>query len=240
VADAPQFYYLDGARSQQGPVAVAEIERLARSGAIRRDTLVWCAGMPDWRPASQVNGLASLFAQAAPPPPRPSAPPSPAFPAAPSMQRTVPNAGIYPGQAPQAQARGYEPAKRMGFGQAIATCLRKYVDFTGRAGRPEYWFFMLFYYLLLIVLIVIDVIIFAPQTGGLVLTWLGVLALFLPTLSAGVRRLHDQDHSGWMLLLGLIPFGGIIVLVFMCLPGTHGPNRFGPVPGSVDPAAEFD
>ena len=240
MTEAHQVYYLDGARKQQGPVAVDEIARLIRGGAIRRDTLVWQAGMPDWRPAGQVNELASLFAQAAPPPPRPPAPTPPAFAAAPPMQRTVPNAGTYPGQAAHAQARPYGSVKSMGFGEAIATCLRKYVDFTGRARRPEYWFFMLFYYLLLIVLIIIDVIVFAPQSGGLVLTWLGILALFLPTLSAGVRRLHDQDHSGWMLLLGLIPFGGIIVLVFMCLPGTPGPNRFGPVPGSLDPAAEFD
>ena len=74
-------YYLDGARNQQGPVPADEIARLIRSGTIRRDTMIWYAGMPEWRPAGQVNDFAPLFAQTAPPP-RPSAPP-PTFPSAP-------------------------------------------------------------------------------------------------------------------------------------------------------------
>ena len=49
---AEEAYYLDGSRNQQGPVPVAEIGRLIRDGTIRRDTLIWYAGMPDWRPAS--------------------------------------------------------------------------------------------------------------------------------------------------------------------------------------------
>jgi hypothetical protein len=63
---ADEAYYLDGSRNQQGPVPVAEIARLIRSGAIRRDSLVWYPGMPDWRPASQVSEFASLFAPAGP------------------------------------------------------------------------------------------------------------------------------------------------------------------------------
>ena len=59
-------YYLDGARNQQGPVPADEIARLIRGGTIRRDTLIWHAGMPDWRPAGQVNEFASLFAQTPP------------------------------------------------------------------------------------------------------------------------------------------------------------------------------
>jgi uncharacterized membrane protein YhaH (DUF805 family) len=58
-----------------------------------------------------------------------------------------------------------------------------------------------------------------------------ILVMFvagLSALSVAVRRLHDTDKSGWMLLLGLIPFlGGIIVLVLMLLPGTPNQNRFG-------------
>ena len=58
-----------------------------------------------------------------------------------------------------------------------------------------------------------------------------VLALLVPSIAVQVRRFHDQDRSGWMVLIGLIPYvGGIIVLVFMCLEGTRGPNRFGPDP----------
>jgi uncharacterized membrane protein YhaH (DUF805 family) len=44
-----------------------------------------------------------------------------------------------------------------------------------------------------------------------------------------VRRLHDGDRSGFFIFLGLVPFiGGLIVLVLMILPGTPGPNQYGP------------
>lgn len=57
------------------------------------------------------------------------------------------------------------------------------------------------------------------------------LAVLVPSIAVQVRRFHDQDKSGWMCLIGLIPFvGGIVVLVFMLLEGTKGPNRFGPDP----------
>ncbi len=55
-----------------------------------------------------------------------------------------------------------------------------------------------------------------------------MIAVGLSGLSVAVRRMHDTDKSGWLLLLGLIPFvGGIIVLVLLVLPGTPAPNRFG-------------
>jgi hypothetical protein len=113
-------YYLDGARNQQGPVPADEIARLIRSGTIRRDTMVWSAGMPEWQPAGQVSDFAALFGQA--PPARPSAPPSPAFPAAPAMPRTAPSVGAYQGQPRQAQVPQYGPARSMGFIEAIKTC----------------------------------------------------------------------------------------------------------------------
>lgn len=86
MADAPlECYFVDPANTQQGPVGSSEIVRLVRSGTIRRDTLIWHTGMPDWRPAGEVTGLASLFAGAAPaPPPAPRARP-PASSYAPSM-----------------------------------------------------------------------------------------------------------------------------------------------------------
>jgi uncharacterized membrane protein YhaH (DUF805 family) len=60
---------------------------------------------------------------------------------------------------------------------------------------------------------------------------LALLALFIPSLAVQVRRFHDQDKSGWMVLLGFIPYiGGIIIIIFMCMEGTRGPNRFGPDP----------
>lgn len=68
------------------------------------------------------------------------------------------------------------------------------------------------------------------------LTVIFFLAIIVPSIAVQVRRFHDQDKSGWFVLIGLIPLlGGLIVLVFMCLEGTRGPNRFGRDP--KDPAS---
>jgi uncharacterized membrane protein YhaH (DUF805 family) len=227
------YYYLDGARNQQGPVPADEIARLIRSGAVRRDTMVWSAGMPDWRPANQVNDLASLFTPA--PPPRPAGPPPVSQP---PLQRMAPNAGGYQGQMRPAQAAPYNVAKEMGFGGAIKTVFSKYVAFKGRARRPEYWWWILFYVLVLVGLSILDGLITYIGGPG-ILSTLASLGLFLPTLAVQVRRLHDTDRSGWWVLIGLIPLiGWIIILIFLCQRGTEGPNRFGS--DDVAMAAEFD
>lgn len=60
---------------------------------------------------------------------------------------------------------------------------------------------------------------------------LAALALVVPVLALLVRRFHDQNLSGWWVLLGFIPYlGGFILLLVMTFPGTSGPNRFGPDP----------
>src|SRR5262249_17820398 len=149
-----------------------------RGGTIRPDTLIWYAGMPDWRPAGQMGEFGSLFAQA----PRPPTVPAPRPPAgvAPA-QRMGSMAGAHPGQFRQAHAGGYvEP--RMGFGGAISTCFRKYVDFTDRARRKEYWFWHLFFYLALIGALLVDAAI-AAMRGPAVFTLLVYLGLLLPSFA---------------------------------------------------------
>ncbi len=72
-----------------------------------------------------------------------------------------------------------------------------------------------------------------PWAGmiGVFLLVIYSLAAFIPSIAVQVRRFHDQDKSGWFVLLGLIPYlGGLILIIFMCLEGTRGPNRFGPDP----------
>ena len=122
--------------------------------------------------------------------------------------------------------------------------LRRYVDFSGRSRRKEYWMFVL---LILIVGVTLGLITGSftttsdPENAFQAATWssssilLGLfyLAIFIPALAVQVRRFHDQDKTGWLVLLNFIPFiGGLIVLVFMCLEGTRGENRFGPDPKS--------
>ncbi|MDD7578781.1 MAG: DUF805 domain-containing protein [Elusimicrobia bacterium] len=100
-----------------------------------------------------------------------------------------------------------------------------YVDFKGRATRQQYWMFVLFYFILSIVIGIIGAI--CSDTVNGILSTLLTLGLFLPSLGIGVRRLHDTDRSGWWYLLILLPFiGGLVLLVFFCLPGTEGENRF--------------
>ena len=121
--------------------------------------------------------------------------------------------------------------------------LKQYVDFSGRARRTEYWMFTLFNLIIAVVLGFIDRALgfgsFTGNTSGDVafsaslglLSGLYSLAVLLPSLAVGVRRLHDTDRSGWWLLIGLIPLiGGIVLLVFFVLEGTRGPNRFGADP----------
>ena len=62
-----------------------------------------------------------------------------------------------------------------------------------------------------------------------------MLGNLIPGLAVGFRRLHDTNRSAWWTLIALIPLiGGIVLLVFYCLAGTQGPNRFGSAPGAVE------
>jgi uncharacterized membrane protein YhaH (DUF805 family) len=122
--------------------------------------------------------------------------------------------------------RGYLQGGPVDFQSAIKLQIENVTNFQGRASLSAYWWYALG-------LVIVDVVleIFSVAIGSVALSLLiglVMLAAGLSGLSAGVRRLHDTDKSGWMLLLGLIPFiGGIIVLVLLVLPGTPSQNRFG-------------
>jgi uncharacterized membrane protein YhaH (DUF805 family) len=87
----------------------------------------------------------------------------------------------------------------MGFGAAIGTCFRKFVTFRGRARRAEYWWFALFSTLVSIPATFLDAFVAPTRREGPFST-LVTLVLFLPQLSVIVRRLHDTNRSGWLLL----------------------------------------
>jgi len=115
----------------------------------------------------------------------------------------------------------------MSFVEAVRTVLSKYATFSGRARRSEYWFWTLAIGIAYVVAVILAVV--AKPLGFIfVLLYLGVL---IPSLAVGVRRLHDTDKSGWLLLLGLIPLvGSIVLLVFYVSDSTPGENRYGPNP----------
>ncbi|MBH1509798.1 DUF805 domain-containing protein [Stenotrophomonas maltophilia] len=114
--------------------------------------------------------------------------------------------------------------------------LTRYTQFSGRASRSEFWWFQLFVLILFLPVMVLGYLgaLNGSNTLSLLSGGLNIvlsLGLFLPMISVAVRRLHDTDRSGWWYLLAFIPIIGLVMLVFMLLPGTPGDNRFGaPVP----------
>ncbi|MGO6785314.1 DUF805 domain-containing protein [Rhizobium ruizarguesonis] len=137
----------------------------------------------------------------------------------------------------------------MGFTDAVGTALvQKYATFSGRASRSEYWWFVLFYFTVLFAIGIACLVTSSfsdfrdgvpPPVGLLVfiggLTW---LAMFLPQVALQVRRFHDRNISAWWYLAlfggGFVPYfnviAGIAILVICLLPGTEGPNKYGPDP----------
>jgi len=109
-----------------------------------------------------------------------------------------------------------------------------YFDFNGRARRSEFWYYTLCYFIIAIALSILDGMLgFANMLASLL-----ALALLLPSLGVGVRRLHDIDRSGWWILIGLIPLVGWIVLIYWyAQPGTAGSNQFGADPKAGTAAA---
>ena len=98
-----------------------------------------------------------------------------------------------------------ESTTPMTFAEAVRTCLAKYANFKGRATRAEYWWFFL------------AVLLGSAATSlfTLKIYTLFSLATLLPMIAVGARRLHDTNRSGWWQLLALVPFGVILVIVFL-------------------------
>lgn len=104
----------------------------------------------------------------------------------------------------------------------------------GRTSRSEYWYFFLISFLVLFITgSILRVLGFIPGVASIAESVLTpIISVFTAiSLGLGIRRLHDQNRSGWLILLALVPLvGGLILLVFFCLKGTVGPNRFGEDP----------
>lgn len=108
--------------------------------------------------------------------------------------------------------------------------LKKYVQFEGRAGRSEFWMFVLMWWIVICVLGLTSI---ASQTLAMVVDGVYIVATFLPGLAVLVRRLHDTDRAGTFCFFALIPYlGAIAVAIVAAVPGTVGPNRYGPDPMS--------
>jgi len=125
----------------------------------------------------------------------------------------------------------------MDFQTAIRSFINKALTVEGRACRSEFWYSALFMFL---ASLFVQVALGVPLLGIAVgfIGSLVLLALVIPGITVGVRRLHDIDRSGWWLLLHFVPlFGALILLYWAVQPGTQGQNRYGEDPLSTLPPA---
>ena len=93
----------------------------------------------------------------------------------------------------------------MTFYESIRKCLTKYAEFNGRASRSEFWWFALF-----VVLCTSACTLLHETLGSIFL-----LAVLLPLLAVGSRRLRDSGKSAWWQLFLLAPVGGIVIVGFL-------------------------
>lgn len=105
--------------------------------------------------------------------------------------------------------------------------LKKYADFNGRARREEYWMFVLIYMVINIILAVLGMDVISMIVG---------LALLVPSISIGARRLHDTSRSGWWQLIYFVPLIGLIVMIIFLVQDSHDTNEYGVNPKSDSPA----
>jgi uncharacterized membrane protein YhaH (DUF805 family) len=104
--------------------------------------------------------------------------------------------------------------------------MRNYLNINGRARRTEYWMFILVYIGIVIVASILDAMLGMGLLGGLV-----TLVHLIPSITVGVRRLHDINRSGWWLLIALVPLvGWIIAIYWAAKEGDAQDNQYGPNP----------
>jgi uncharacterized membrane protein YhaH (DUF805 family) len=122
--------------------------------------------------------------------------------------------------------------------EAMFRPLERYADFSGRASRTEFWMFNLLQIFIIIGMAIFFGLFVAVNRGdesqgnaifvGVFMLVAYALIFFVPSLAVTVRRLHDQDKSGWFYLFSFIPYiGGLVIFVFMLLPGSDGTNQYG-------------
>ncbi len=110
-------------------------------------------------------------------------------------------------------------------GEAIRSGLANFADFSGTAGRAEYWWFLVFVLLVCAIATVID-----QRAGGV-----AILLLLVPLLAAGTRRLRDAGQSGWWQLLFFVPFGFVPVFFILAMESAEDDDAK-PAKASLDTA----
>ena len=198
-----EFYYLDDQNETQGPVSLNDLISLMVAGRIQSTTLVARSGDAAWLPLTTVIAASN-------------------------------GAGVPPTTVIAANG-GYHDG--MGLWDIFKlTMTKNFAEFSGRATRREYWMFqlagILFWFVFSFAVVILSGVLSLIDESlvivAMFLSYLYPLAILIPSLGILVRRLHDTGRSGWMILLGLIPFVGPIVLfIFTLLDSQTGTNAYG-------------
>jgi uncharacterized membrane protein YhaH (DUF805 family) len=200
------WYYLHKTQ-RLGPLELEALRQLRSNGEVGDTTLVWTEGMTDWAPFGQVPALS------------PTAPPlsSDIYPAITQQ----PPGGAPPSSLAIAPEDRGGPRREIGW---FAEPFLKYAVFNGRARRKEFWLFFLFNLIVAVVLTLLELIFgMVPKYEGC-LVRVYDLAILLPSIAVGVRRMHDIGHSGWWFLVPGVNF------VFAMRDSQPGANQWGPNP----------
>ncbi|HIX87882.1 MAG TPA: DUF805 domain-containing protein [Candidatus Akkermansia intestinavium] len=198
-----EFYYLDDQNETQGPVSLNDLISLMVAGRIQSTTLVARSGDAAWLPLTTVIAASN-------------------------------GAGVPPTTVIAANG-GYHDG--MGLWDIFKlTMTKNFAEFSGRATRREYWMFqlagILFWFVFSFAVVILSGVLSLIDESlvivAMFLSYLYPLAILIPSLGIFVRRLHDTGRSGWVILLGLIPFvGPIILFIFTLLDSQPGTNAYG-------------
>lgn len=231
-----------------GPYSDEQLKALCEAGVVNASTLVWKSDLAGWKPLAETDFVYRSILM--PPPlaggqdPRFGADPryggGTGYSGGPVYHGGTGGAGYsggsgYAGGAPQGESLSI-------WQYYVRVIGEKYAGFQGRATRKEYWSFVLFYIIFFILAMVAGLLIDAAAgnlkgghndqpiaTGAFVIIY--ALGMFLPSLAVFVRRLHDVGLSGWLTLVGMIPYvGGIFSLVIALIPSEDNANKHGPCP----------
>jgi uncharacterized membrane protein YhaH (DUF805 family) len=138
------------------------------------------------------------------------------------MQEYQPDTVIINQSTPTGTGR---PLQMMSISDSVVNVLTNYGDFNGRASRSEFWWFFLASFVAYLITGFIDALFFGFElTDPTPISFILQVAIFIPTLTVSVRRIHDHGKSGWYVL---VPFYNLYLFI---VDGEAMPNAYGPPP----------
>ena len=138
------------------------------------------------------------------------------------MQEYQPDTVIINQSTPTGTGR---PLQMMSISDSVVNVLTNYGDFNGRASRSEFWWFFLASFVAYLITGFIDALVFGFElTDPTPISFILQVAIFIPTLTVSVRRIHDHGKSGWYVL---VPFYNLYLFI---VDGEAIPNAYGPPP----------